>query len=75
MQSGIHRGQYGKEKRLAHAGAVRGTETDLCNQRVITAGSDNKLKFWHFKNGKILVFIDILVFGNGTVFLDLNSVI
>ncbi|XP_049871276.1 WD repeat-containing protein 36 [Pectinophora gossypiella] len=50
MQSGIHRGFYGKEKRLAHKGALRGVETDLCNQRVITVGADDKLKFWHFKS-------------------------
>ncbi|KAG6438520.1 hypothetical protein O3G_MSEX000035 [Manduca sexta] len=51
MQSGIHRGHYGKAKKNAHKGAVRGVETDICNQRVITAGADEKLKFWHFKNG------------------------
>ncbi|XP_053605696.1 WD repeat-containing protein 36 [Plodia interpunctella] len=50
MQSGLHRGFYGKQdKRLAHKGAVRGVETDMCNQRVITAGGDDTLKFWHFK--------------------------
>lgn len=52
MQSGMHRGHYGKEKVLAHKGALRGVETDLCNQRVITVASDNKLKYWHFKTGK-----------------------
>ncbi|CAG5046600.1 unnamed protein product [Parnassius apollo] len=51
MQSGLHRGFYGKEKKLAHKGAVRGVETDLCNQRVITVGADDKLKFWYFKTG------------------------
>lgn len=60
MQSGIHRGHYGKEKRLAHKGAVRGVETDLCNQRVITAGADDKLKFWHFKSGIVLFLFEIL---------------
>ncbi|KAJ8724401.1 hypothetical protein PYW08_015875 [Mythimna loreyi] len=49
MQSGIHRGYYGKENRLAHKGAVRGVETDLCNQRVISVGADDLLKMWHFK--------------------------
>ncbi|XP_073952328.1 WD repeat-containing protein 36 [Choristoneura fumiferana] len=52
MQSGIHRGQYGQvlNKNVAHSGAIRGVETDLCNQRVITAGADDKLKFWYFKS-------------------------
>lgn len=53
MQSGIYRGHYGKEGRRAHKGALRGVETDLCNQRVITVGADDKLKFWHFKDGMI----------------------
>lgn len=56
MQSGIHRGHYGQDKKLAHKGALRGVETDLCNQRVITAGADDKLKFWKFKAG--LYFFD-----------------
>lgn len=51
MQSGLYRGFYGKDKKLAHKGAVRGVETDLCNQRVITVGGDDKLKFWYFKTG------------------------
>ncbi|XP_048477573.1 WD repeat-containing protein 36 [Plutella xylostella] len=50
MQSGLHRGHYGGEKGLAHKKALRGVETDLCNQRVITAGADDRLKFWHFKS-------------------------
>lgn len=50
MQSGIHRGTFGNEKKIAHKSAVRGVETDLCNQKAITAGADNKLKFWYFKN-------------------------
>ncbi|XP_072950068.1 WD repeat-containing protein 36 [Epargyreus clarus] len=49
MQSGIYRGHYGEEKKLAHKGAVRGVVTDICNERVITAGADDKLKFWYFK--------------------------
>ncbi|XP_059053649.1 WD repeat-containing protein 36 [Achroia grisella] len=49
MQSGIHRGDYGANNIPAHKGAVRGVETDLCNQRVITAGADDTLKFWYFK--------------------------
>lgn len=57
MQSGIHRGHYGDEKRIAHKGAVRGVETDLCNQRVITAGADDRLKFWYFKSSKCLFII------------------
>ncbi|XP_063827478.1 WD repeat-containing protein 36 [Ostrinia nubilalis] len=49
MQSGLYRGFYGKEDKNAHKGAIRGVETDLCNARVITAGADDKLKFWRFK--------------------------
>ncbi|CAG9579734.1 unnamed protein product [Danaus chrysippus] len=49
MQSGLYRGHYGKENKQAHKGAIRGVETDICNQRLITVGADDKLKFWHFK--------------------------
>lgn len=57
MQSGIYRGHYGKEGRRAHKGALRGVETDLCNQRVITVGADDRLKFWHFKDGMLFLLI------------------
>ncbi|XP_047026043.1 WD repeat-containing protein 36 [Helicoverpa zea] len=50
MQSGLHRGHYGQDDLLAHKGAVRGVETDLCNQRVITVGADDNLKLWRFKS-------------------------
>ncbi|XP_045767748.1 WD repeat-containing protein 36 [Maniola jurtina] len=50
MQSGIYRGHYGEKGKTAHKGALRGVETDLCNQRVITVGADERLKFWHFKD-------------------------
>ncbi|XP_045524654.1 WD repeat-containing protein 36 isoform X1 [Pieris brassicae] len=52
MQSGLYRGHYGNEKLQAHKGAVRGVETDLCNQRTMTVGADEKLKFWRFKSEK-----------------------
>lgn len=61
MQSGLHRGHYGRDKKLAHKGALRGVETDLCNQRVITAGADDKLKFWKFKSGLFLLILDTVV--------------
>ncbi|KAJ0177832.1 hypothetical protein K1T71_006705 [Dendrolimus kikuchii] len=64
MQSGMHRGYYGKEKMCAHKGALRGVDTDLCNQRVITVGSDDKLKFWHFKTWEraiSLPYLSILI--------------
>lgn len=51
LQSGLHRGNYGSSKRLAHKGAIRGVETDIVNTRVITAGADKKIKFWYFKQG------------------------
>lgn len=57
MQSGLHRGYYGKENKMAHKGALRGVETDLCNQRVMTVGADDQLKFWHFKDSKLLHYI------------------
>uniref|UniRef100_H0YRW1 WD repeat domain 36 n=1 Tax=Taeniopygia guttata TaxID=59729 RepID=H0YRW1_TAEGU len=44
MQSGIHRGRYGKE-----TGAIRGVAVDGLNQLVITAGSEGLIKFWKFK--------------------------
>ncbi|XP_005281691.2 WD repeat-containing protein 36 isoform X1 [Chrysemys picta bellii] len=47
MQSGIHRGHYGKEK--AHEGAIRGVAVDGLNQLTITAGSEGLIKFWKFK--------------------------
>ncbi|NXN42272.1 WDR36 protein, partial [Rhinoptilus africanus] len=53
MQSGIHRGCYGKER--AHEGAIRGVAVDGLNQLIITAGSEGLIKFWKFKT-KDLVY-------------------
>ncbi|NXW11501.1 WDR36 protein, partial [Fregetta grallaria] len=53
MQSGIHRGRYGKER--AHEGAIRGVAVDGLNQLIITAGSEGLIKFWKFKT-KDLVY-------------------
>ncbi|NXN32676.1 WDR36 protein, partial [Nycticryphes semicollaris] len=53
MQSGIHRGCFGKEK--AHEGAIRGVSVDGLNQIIITAGSEGLIKFWKFKT-KDLVY-------------------
>ncbi|MEE6459806.1 hypothetical protein FKM82_000744 [Ascaphus truei] len=52
IQSGIHRGHYGKEK--AHDGSVRGVVVDGLNQMTITAGSDKLIKFWKFKTKELL---------------------
>ncbi|KAM4707414.1 WD repeat-containing protein 36 [Discoglossus pictus] len=52
IQSGIHRGHYGKEK--AHDGPVRGVAVDGLNQMTITAGSDQQLKFWKFKSKELI---------------------
>ncbi|XP_019372797.1 PREDICTED: WD repeat-containing protein 36 [Gavialis gangeticus] len=52
MQSGIHRGRYGKEK--AHEGAIRGVAVDGLNQLTITAGSDELIKFWKFKTTELV---------------------
>ncbi|KAJ6640230.1 WD repeat-containing protein 36 [Pseudolycoriella hygida] len=46
MQSGIHRGTYGKP---AHTSAIRGVQCDNLNQYVITGGGDGFVKFWNFK--------------------------
>ncbi|NXV23981.1 WDR36 protein, partial [Cepphus grylle] len=53
MQSGIHRGCYGKER--AHEGAIRGVAVDGLNQLVVTAGSEGLIKLWKFKT-KDLVY-------------------
>ncbi|XP_054253451.1 WD repeat-containing protein 36 [Indicator indicator] len=53
MQSGIHRGCFGKER--AHKGAIRGVVVDGLNQLIITAGSEALIKFWKFKT-KDLVY-------------------
>ncbi|KAH0628125.1 hypothetical protein JD844_008892 [Phrynosoma platyrhinos] len=47
MQSGIHRGHYGKEK--AHESSIRGVAVDGLNQLTITAGSEGLIKFWKFR--------------------------
>lgn len=47
MQSGIHRGHYGKT--TAHSSAIRGIGCDNLNQFVVTGGSDGLVKFWNFK--------------------------
>ncbi|KAL4822414.1 hypothetical protein H8958_004934 [Nasalis larvatus] len=52
MQSGIHRGSFGKDQ--AHKGSVRGVAVDGLNQLTVTTGSEGLLKFWNFKN-KILI--------------------
>ncbi|OWK09540.1 hypothetical protein Celaphus_00005971 [Cervus elaphus hippelaphus] len=52
MQSGIHRGSFGRDQ--AHKGSVRGVAVDGLNQLTITAGSEGVLKFWNFKN-KVLI--------------------
>ncbi|GFQ91859.1 WD repeat-containing protein 36 [Trichonephila clavata] len=48
IQSGIHRGSFGKEK--AHEGHVRGVSIDCLSQVVISGGSDKLLKFWKVKD-------------------------
>ncbi|KAJ6669733.1 hypothetical protein lerEdw1_000282 [Lerista edwardsae] len=52
MQSGIHRGRYGKEK--AHGGSIRGVAVDGLNQFTITAGSEGSIKFWKFKTRELV---------------------
>nr|XP_020635660.1 WD repeat-containing protein 36 [Pogona vitticeps] len=57
MQSGIHRGRYGKEK--AHDGSIRGVAVDGLNQFTITAGSEGLIKFWKFKTTNFLHSINL----------------
>ncbi|OXB79497.1 UNVERIFIED_CONTAM: hypothetical protein H355_013893 [Colinus virginianus] len=57
MQSGIHRGRYGKER--AHEGSIRGVAVDGLNQLTITAGSDRLIKFWKFKAKDLVHSIDL----------------
>uniref|UniRef100_A0A8C1RED1 WD repeat domain 36 n=1 Tax=Cyprinus carpio TaxID=7962 RepID=A0A8C1RED1_CYPCA len=52
MQSGFHRGHYGKDK--AHAGAVRGVSVDALNQLTVSVGADRLLKIWRFKSKELL---------------------
>ncbi|KAG8456316.1 hypothetical protein GDO86_002197 [Hymenochirus boettgeri] len=52
IQSGIHRGCYGKEK--AHDGPIRGVAVDGLNQITITTGSDKLVKFWKFKSKELI---------------------
>uniref|UniRef100_A0A8C5LVY1 WD repeat domain 36 n=1 Tax=Leptobrachium leishanense TaxID=445787 RepID=A0A8C5LVY1_9ANUR len=53
IQSGIHRGHYGKER--AHDGSVRGLVVDGLNELTITAGSDKLIKFWKFKTKDLIL--------------------
>ncbi|XP_061479842.1 WD repeat-containing protein 36 [Rhineura floridana] len=57
MQSGIHRGRYGKEK--AHEGSIRGLAVDGLNQLTITTGSEGLIKFWNFKTTKFTHSINL----------------
>ncbi|XP_016142106.1 WD repeat-containing protein 36-like, partial [Sinocyclocheilus grahami] len=52
MQSGFHRGHYGKDK--AHAGAVRGLSVDALNQLTVSVGADRLLKIWRFRSKELL---------------------
>uniref|UniRef100_A0A8C2FW79 WD repeat domain 36 n=1 Tax=Cyprinus carpio TaxID=7962 RepID=A0A8C2FW79_CYPCA len=52
MQSGFHRGHYGKDK--AHAGPVRGVSVDALNQLTVSVGADRLLKIWRFKSKELL---------------------
>ncbi|XP_075692850.1 WD repeat-containing protein 36 [Rhinoderma darwinii] len=65
IQSGIHRGCYGKEK--AHEGSIRGVVVDGLNQMTITLGSDKLLKFWKFKSKQLMHTLDIPVSPTSTL--------
>ncbi|NWI18602.1 WDR36 protein, partial [Crypturellus soui] len=57
MQSGLHRGCYGKER--AHEGAIRGVAVDGLNQLTITAGKEGLVKFWKFKTKDLVHSTDL----------------
>ncbi|PIK61910.1 putative WD repeat-containing protein 36 [Apostichopus japonicus] len=59
IQSGIYRGNYGKDKGTAHSGPVRGVAVDGLNQVAMTTSSDQKVKFWHFREKKLLQEVDV----------------
>ncbi|PIO33481.1 hypothetical protein AB205_0155360 [Aquarana catesbeiana] len=59
IQSGIHRGHYGKD--TAHDGSVRGVAVDGLNQMTITAGSDQLIKFWKFKSKELIQTADLSI--------------
>lgn len=48
IQSGVHRGSYGKPK--AHKTAIRGVACDALNQIVCSVSSNGWIKFWFFKS-------------------------
>ncbi|KAL1464100.1 hypothetical protein WDU94_003779 [Cyamophila willieti] len=49
IQSGLHRGSYGLDSNPGHMGGVRGVVSDNLNQIVISGGSDQTVKVWHFR--------------------------
>ncbi|XP_073933073.1 WD repeat-containing protein 36 isoform X2 [Castor canadensis] len=57
MQSGIHRGSFGKDQ--AHIGSIRGVAVDGLNQLTVTTGSEGLLKFWNFKNKFLMHSMDL----------------
>lgn len=57
MQSGMHRGYYGKEK--AHEGPVRSVAVDGLNQLTVSMGADRLVKFWKFKSKELVHSIDL----------------
>ncbi|XP_015192182.2 WD repeat-containing protein 36 [Lepisosteus oculatus] len=70
MQSGYHRGQYGKDK--AHEGPVRGLAVDGLNQLTVSVGADKLIKIWKFKS-KELVHTVALKSSPAAVFLHRDS--
>lgn len=59
IQSGVHRGCYGKEK--AHEGSIRGVVVDGLNQMTVTVGSEKLVKFWKFKSKQLMHTVDLKV--------------
>ncbi|XP_052776879.1 WD repeat-containing protein 36-like [Mya arenaria] len=52
LQSGLQRGSYGEDR--AHSSSVQGVVVDGLNQVTLTSGRDGDLKFWSFKQKKLL---------------------
>ncbi|XP_065914594.1 WD repeat-containing protein 36-like isoform X2 [Dysidea avara] len=57
MQSGLHRGVFGKGK--AHSKAVRSVVVDSTNSEVFSVSSDSSIKVWSFRTRKYVDSIEL----------------
>eukprot|EP00124_Ichthyophonus_hoferi_P000658 Ihof_evm5s26 gene=Ihof_evmTU5s26 len=56
IQSGLHRGSYGKPS--AHKGMIRSIVTDALNQVMVSGGADGMVKFWDFTKHRRIAIIN-----------------